>query len=119
MTLPRMEDDRCLLKHKKDRSPIPGTVFCLSKTEILLQGRFVNLPYEPLFLSAWNGFGYSLLMHTKKGGLSAALAGIRDYARVRYRKVTTWALVQTSAEPNRPLPVPAVMPFSTAHATGA
>ena len=33
------------------------------------------------------------------------------------RKVTLWARVQVSSEPNRPSPTPAVTPFSTAHAT--
>ena len=39
------------------------------------------------------------------------------YFIARYRKVTIWPRVQLSPEPNRPLPIPPVMPFFSAHLT--
>ena len=49
----------------------------------------------------------------KPGGQAA----MWDYARVRYRKVTTWARLQTVLMPKVPSPMPLVMLFSTAQAT--
>ena len=36
-----------------------------------------------------------------------------------HKKVTIWARVQVLFEPNRPLPIPLVMPLSVAHFTAA
>lgn len=51
------------------------------------------------------------------GAILGCLPGREDHARVRYRKVTTWARLQTAAMPKVPSPMPSVMSFSTAQAT--
>jgi len=48
-----------------------------------------------------------------------SLLGIMgNYAMVRYRKVTTWARLQTAPGPKVVAVRPLVMPFSTAHSMG-
>ena len=63
---------------------------------------------------------YGCGAYMKKGGsFEPPLRGIRIYLAQRYRKVTTWALLQMLETPKVPSPMPLVMPFSTAHMTGA
>ena len=61
----------------------------------------------------------AILAKRKSAGSSepADFCVMETYARVRYRKVTTWARLQMPPTPNSVAEMPLVMPFSTAHAT--
>ena len=65
-----------------------------------------NTTKTPPFLGTGAFFFYSFRI-----GFRTAVI----YAKQRYRNMTICARVQSAAEPNIPLPMPAVMPFSHAH----
>ena len=87
---------------------------------IIWRNSIKGFVFKPFYFKATSKNGrcrrhrpfFRILIHKKTNQIKMAYS-----AKALHRKVTSCALVQSSSEPNDPLPMPLLMPFSAAHMT--